>query len=109
MATGGGMKAIIAAMLFFVSFARTLPPYIALAGALAIVVLAREIGWALPASIRRSAAFIGATLVVLSVVVIAGTSNFAGLVLGAIAFAWVASDWWVTMTSACAGTWPTGE
>ncbi len=79
---------ILAALVFFVSFARTLPPYIGLAVAVVIVIAAREIGWQLPASIRRSAVFIGATLVVLSVLVIAGTSGLGGGILGLIAFAW---------------------
>ena len=84
--------AIIAVMVFFVSFARTALPYIGVVGALIIPIVARELGWQLPAAIRRSAAFIGVTLMVLSVVVIAGTSNLAGLVLGFITFVWVATE-----------------
>ncbi len=80
---------IIAVMIFFVSFARTVLPFIGLAGAFALVIVAREVGWRLPASVRRSAAFIGASLVVISTLVLSGTSHLGGLVLGLIAFIWV--------------------
>ena len=79
-------------MVFFTSFARTPLPYIGLIGIIIIAIVAREIGWALPASVRRSAPFIGATLLVLSVLVIAGTSNLGGIVLGLITFVWVATE-----------------
>ena len=84
--------AVIVLMIFFVSFARTLPPYIGLAVAFVVIIATREIGWRLPAAIRRSAAFIGATLVVISVLIIAGTSNLGGFVLGALVFAWVSTE-----------------
>ena len=84
--------AVIAVMLFFVSFARTAPPYIGLAVAFVIPIIGREIGWRLPTPIRRQIAYIGTTLLVLSVLVIAGTSNFGGAVLGLIAFAWVSAE-----------------
>ncbi len=84
--------AILAVIVFFVSFARTLPPFLGVIGIFAIPVVARQIGWNLPEAIRKSAAFIGATLLVLSVLVIAGTSNLGGIVLGLITFAWVATE-----------------
>lgn len=84
--------AIIGVMVFFVSFARTALPYYGVAGAIVIAVVMREAGWHLPEAVRKSAAFIGATLLVLSVVVIAGTSNLAGLILGLITFVWVATE-----------------
>ena len=84
--------AIIAIMVFFVSFARTFLPYIGVAVALGLVLLTRELGWRLPATVRRHGVFIGATLVVVSVLVLAGTSSLGGLVLGLIAFVWVSRE-----------------
>ena len=84
--------AVVAVMAFFTSFARTPLPYIGFVGIVVLAIVAREIGWALPSSIRRSAPFIGATLLVLSVLVIAGTSNLGGIVLGLITFVWVATE-----------------
>lgn len=84
--------AVLAIMIFFVSFARTTLPYIGLAVTFVIFVVGRELGWRLPTAIRRSAPFIGVTLVVLSVLVIAGTSNLGGIVLGLITFAWIATE-----------------
>lgn len=84
--------AIIAVLIFFVSFARTLPPYIGLAAAFVLIVVAREIGWRLPASIRARAVFIGAALFVISMLILAGTSNLGGFALGAVAFAWALSE-----------------
>ena len=84
--------AIIAIMVFFVSFARTALPFIGLAVAFVVPLIGREVGWRLPTSLRRMAAFIGATLVVISVLIIAGTSNLGGVILGFIVFAWVATE-----------------
>lgn len=84
--------AIIAIMIFFVSFARTWQPYIGLVGALLLVVAAREIGWRLPANIRSRAVFIGAALFVISMLILAGTSNLGGLALGAVAFSWALTE-----------------
>ncbi len=84
--------AIVAVMIFFVSFARTALPFIGLAIAFVIPVVAREIGWRLPAAVRRSALFIGVTLAVISVLVIAGTSNLGGWILGLITLAWVSTE-----------------
>ena len=80
--------AIIAVLIFFVSFARTALPYIGLAGAFAIIVIAREAGWRSPLAVRSRALFIGAVLGVLSMLILAGTSRLGGLVLGLIAFVW---------------------
>ena len=84
--------AIIAIIFLFVSFARTVLPFIGVAAIFPVIVIAREAGWRLPASLRRSAGFIGATLVVISVLVIAGTSNLGGIILGFITFVWVATE-----------------
>jgi general L-amino acid transport system permease protein len=84
--------AIIAVLVFFVSFARTLPPYIGLAAAVLLIVAAREIGWRMPTSIRARSVFIGAALFIISMLILAGTSNLGGLTLGAVAFAWALSE-----------------
>lgn len=84
--------AIIAVMLFFVSFARTALPFIGLAVAFVVPVFGREIGWRLPDAVRRMAPFIGATLLVVSVLIIAGTSNLGGWILGLITIAWIATE-----------------
>jgi len=84
--------AVIAVMIFFVSFARTLPPYIGLAVAFLIAIAAREIGWRLPASIRARAMYIGAALFIIALLILAGTSNLGGLALGAVAAAWALSE-----------------
>ena len=84
--------AILAVIAFFTSFARTALPYIGLVGILIVALVAREIGWSLRTAARRSAPFIGATLLVGSVLIIAGTSGLGGAILGLIAFAWVASE-----------------
>ena len=76
--------AIIAVLIFFVSFARTLPPYIGLAAAFVLIVVAREIGWRLPANIRARAVFIGAALFVISMLILAGTSNLGGFARSAL-------------------------
>jgi len=83
---------LIAVMIFFVSFARTVLPYIGLASVFVVVLLFREIGWRLPASFRSRVVYVGAILAVLSMLVIAGTSNLGGLAMGIIAAVWMASE-----------------
>ncbi|MFT7474034.1 MAG: general L-amino acid transport system permease protein [Verrucomicrobiales bacterium] len=80
---------IIAVTIFFVSFARSIMPFIGLAAAAVLLVAARELGWQLPPTIRRSATFIGASLLVVSTLILAGTSQLGGVVLGIITFLWV--------------------
>lgn len=84
--------AVIAVTVFFVSFARTALPYIGLAAAFVLVIAMRELGWRMPAAVRRSAAHIGASLLVLSTLVLSGTSHLGGLVLGLIAFIWALGE-----------------
>ncbi len=83
---------IIAASIFFVSFARTVMPYIGLAAAYVLVVVAREVGWRLPAAIRERALFIGVALFIVAMLVIAGTSRLGGYALGLVAFLWALSE-----------------
>ena len=84
--------AIPAVLVFFVSFARTALPYVGLAAAFALLVSGRELGWRLPDSVRARAAYVGAVLFIVSMLVIAGTSSLGGLTLGLVAAAWVFSE-----------------
>jgi general L-amino acid transport system permease protein len=84
--------AIIAVTVFFVSFARTALPFIGLAAAFVLVVAMRELGWRLPGVLQRDAGYIGATLLVISTLILAGTSPLGGLVLGLIAFVWALGE-----------------
>ncbi len=83
---------VLLVSIFFVSFARTLLPFIGLAGAFALIVVAREIGWRMPAAIRERAIFIGVALFIVSMLVIAGTSRLGGYALGLVAFLWMMSE-----------------
>jgi general L-amino acid transport system permease protein len=84
--------AIVAVLVFFVSFARTVPPYLGLLAAFALLVVSRELGWRLPAAVRSRAAYVTAIGFVVSMLVLAGTSQFGGLVLGLIVATWAAAE-----------------
>lgn len=84
--------AIIAVLIFFVSFARTALPYLGLAGAFALIVITREFGWRTSEAIRSRSAYVGAVLGVISMLVLAGTSRLGGLALALIAFVWALSE-----------------
>ena len=84
--------AILAIVVLYVSFARTALPFIGVVVALVLVVVMREIGWNLPAAIRRSAAFIGTLVLIASVFVLAGSSNLMGWTVGFVVFLWVGSE-----------------
>ncbi len=84
--------AVVAVLVFFVSFARTALPYVGLAGIFAAGVVTREIGWRLPAAIRQRVTYVCAILLVISMLVLAGTSRLGGVVLGLIVFVWVSSE-----------------
>jgi general L-amino acid transport system permease protein len=84
--------AILAVIVFFVSFARTLTPYLLVLGAFVTVVASREFGWAALAAIRTRAVYIGAMLFIVSLLVVAGTSTLGGLALGLIAATWTLSE-----------------
>ena len=83
---------IVLVMIFFVSFARTALPYIGLASVFAAFVVTRELGWRSSAAIRSRAVYIGAALIVISMLVIAGTSHLGGLALGLVAAVWASSE-----------------
>jgi general L-amino acid transport system permease protein len=84
--------ALIAVIIFFVSFARTALPYIGVAAAFALVVGSREVGWLMPSAIRQRAVYIGSTLAIVSMLVLAGTSKLGGVTLGLVAFFWALSE-----------------
>lgn len=83
---------VILVMIFFVSFARTLPPYIGLVAAFALIFVSREIGWRLPAVVRSRSLYIGAVLFIISMLIIAGTSRLGGYALGLVAFLWMMNE-----------------
>ena len=84
--------ALIAVIVFFVSFARTALPYIGIAAAFVLVIASRELGWRMPGAIRRRAVFIGSVLAITSMLVLAGTSKLGGVTLGLVAFLWAVSE-----------------
>lgn len=84
--------AVIAVTIFFVSFARTLLPYLGLALGFVLIVVSREAGWRAPASLRARSVYIGATLFIISMLVLGGTSSLGGYALGLVAFVWVAGE-----------------
>ena len=83
---------LILVMIFFCSFARTWLPYVGLASLFATVLATRELGWRSSAALRSRAIFIGPFIVVISMLVIAGTSNLGGIALGLVAALWMASE-----------------
>jgi general L-amino acid transport system permease protein len=84
--------AIITVTILFVSFARTVLPYIGLTVAFILVVVCREIGWRVNAAVRDRAVYVGAVLFVISMLVIAGTSKLGGFAIGLIAAIWIMSE-----------------
>ncbi len=84
--------AVIAVSIFFVSFARTLLPYVGVAVGFVLVFLGREIGWRLPEAARRSAIFIGASMAIVAMLILAGTSVLGGFALGLVVFFWVLTE-----------------
>ncbi len=84
--------AVIAVLVFFVSFARTIPPYLGLAVAFALVVIGRELGWRAPAAVRARAPYLTAAAVIVAMMILAGSSGLGGFSLGLVAAAWLASE-----------------
>jgi general L-amino acid transport system permease protein len=84
--------AIPAVLIFFVSFARTLQPYVGLVAVLVLLVAGRELGWRASAAVRDRAVYIGAVLFIVSMLVIAGTSQLGGLTLGLVGAVWAFSE-----------------
>ena len=83
---------ILLVSIFFVSFARTAMPFIGLAAGFALIVISREIGWRMPAAIRARSLYIGVTLFIISMLIIAGTSRLGGYALGLVVFLWMTSE-----------------
>ena len=67
--------AIIAVLIFFVSFARTLPPFLGLGAVFLTVVVTREVGWRITRAVRERAIFIGIGLGLASFLATAGTGG----------------------------------
>jgi general L-amino acid transport system permease protein len=84
--------AVIAVVVFFVSFARTATPYLLVAGAFVLVVLGRELGWRASPYVRFRLSYIGALLVLTGIAVIAGPGGLAAALYGLIIGLWVASE-----------------
>jgi general L-amino acid transport system permease protein len=84
--------AIIAAIIFFVSFARTITPFLLVAAFFVLFVVGREVGWAAPSSLRSRATYIGMAAFLISLLVIAGTSTLGGYAFGLLAFVWLTSE-----------------
>lgn len=80
--------AIIAILIFFSSFARTIQPLIGVVAAIATVFVVRELAWRAPAAIRRRAIYITMLLVIASMLVVAGTSTLGGFCVGLVVFVW---------------------
>lgn len=83
---------ILAAVIFFASFARTLLPFIGLAVAVPVLLIARELGWRSPEPLRRGAPYVGGLLLLGSMFVLAGSSNLLGLSVGLVVFLWVSTE-----------------
>jgi len=84
--------ALFAVMIFFVSFARTITPYLVVAGAVLLMVVSRELGWAASKAIRARVVYITAATFIIGMLVVAGTSRLGGYALGLVAAAWALSE-----------------
>ncbi len=80
--------AIIAILIFFASFARTIQPMIGVLVAIAIVFIVRELAWRAPAALRHRATYLTALLVIASMLVLSGTSTLGGICVGLVVFFW---------------------
>jgi len=84
--------AILAVLILFASFARTIQPMVGVLAAIALVFLVRQLAWAAPAAIRTRAMYVTALLVVASMLVVAGTSRLGGLCIGLVVFVWALNE-----------------
>jgi general L-amino acid transport system permease protein len=84
--------AIAVVMVFFVSFARTWPPYLGVVAAFSLIVVARESGWRSPQAVRERAVYIGAALGLASMLVLAGTGGLGRLAFALLAAVWASSE-----------------
>ncbi len=83
---------IIAILVFFASFARTILPMIGIIATIAIVFVVRELAWRAPGAFRKRAVYIAALLMIASMLVIAGTSGLGGFCVGLVVFFWVLAE-----------------
>ena len=83
---------VLALAVLIVSFARTLPPYLGLVGAVVLVVISREIGWRAGAAVRDRGIFIAIALLFAALISLSGTSTLGGLAFGALAFVWASVE-----------------
>ncbi len=83
---------IMAILILFASFARTWLPMIGIVGALALVFIVRQLAWMAPRSLRARATYLCAAAVVVSMLVVSGTSRLGGFALGLVVFFWALSE-----------------
>ncbi len=79
---------ILAILVFFASFARTILPMVGVLATIAIVFIVREVAWRAPGAFRKRAVYIAALLAIASMLVIAGTSGLGGVCVGLVVFFW---------------------
>lgn len=84
--------AILAVLILFASFARTIQPMVGVLAAIALVFIVRQLAWAAPAAIRNRAVYGTALLVVASMLVVAGTSRLGGFCIGLVMFVWALNE-----------------
>ncbi|MCY3849415.1 MAG: amino acid ABC transporter permease [Acidimicrobiaceae bacterium] len=84
--------AIIAVLVFFVSFARTAPPFVGLASAFAVFWISRESGRRFSAAARARGLFFAGLLGLLSLLVLAGSGGLVALTVGGLVGAWTLSE-----------------
>lgn len=84
--------AIIAVLIFFVSFARTVPPFVALAGTFVVFFVSRELGRRFSAAVRTRGLFFAGLLGLLSLLVLAGSGGLVALTVGGLAGVWTLSE-----------------
>lgn len=83
---------IIAVLIFFASFARTMGPIVGVVASILSLFAVREVAWRLPGGIRSRALYVSALLVILSMLVVAGTSTLGGLAVGLVVFVWALAE-----------------
>jgi His/Glu/Gln/Arg/opine family amino acid ABC transporter permease subunit len=84
--------AVLAILILFASFARTIQPMVGVLAAIVLVFVVRRVAWSAPAAVRSRATFIAAFAVVASMLVIAGTSRLGGFSIGLVVFVWGLSE-----------------